>query len=270
MNVDTDLRSNRLLSSLADGDGTGWLRQLEPVQLRAGDVLHEPGTAVNHVYFPTSAIVSLLYVTEAGQSSEIAIVGDEGVVGISLFLGGHSTPLRAIVQSTGTGLRLRAHALMNEFERGGAVMQALLRYTQALMTQTTQNAVCNRHHALEQQLCRWLLLNLDRLQSNQVVMTHESISNLLGVRREGVTQAAGRLHKSGLIESGRGRITVIDRKGLEQRACECYAVVRKEYDRLLPRSQEVTEHARSVTGRTLLPRLVTARSATLVPGLVAV
>ncbi|MEO8346227.1 MAG: Crp/Fnr family transcriptional regulator [Betaproteobacteria bacterium] len=269
MTLATDVRSNRLLASLADSDETAWLRQLEPVELRAGDVLHEPGRTVNYLYFPTSAIISLLYITEQGQSSEIAIVGDEGVVGISLFLGGHSTPLRAIVQSAGVGLRLRAHVLMDEFEQAGAVMQVLLRYTQALMTQTTQTAVCNRHHPLEQQLCRWLLLNLDRLHSNHIDMTHETISNLLGVRREGVTQAAGRLNKCGLIESSRGRITVVDRVGLEERACECYSVVRNEYDRLLPRMRSMTDHARTIVTRTMRRQRVTPCLATHVPEMIA-
>jgi CRP-like cAMP-binding protein len=188
------------------------------------------------VYFPTTSIISLLYVMEDGDSAEIAVVGNEGIVGISLFLGGLSTPSRAVVQSAGQGFRLKANPLMYEFNQAGSVLRLLLRYTQALITQTTQTAACNRHHSLDQQLCRWLLLRLDRLNSNQVVMTQELIANMLGVRRVGVTEAAGRLQRAGLIRYRRGRITVLDRNTLERRACECYAVVKKEYDRLLPAS----------------------------------
>jgi CRP-like cAMP-binding protein len=186
------------------------------------------------VYFPTTAIVSLLYVMENGASAEIAVVGHEGVVGISLFMGGESTPSRAVVQSAGQGLRLRANVIKQEFEQAGPAMHLLLRYTQALITQMAQTAVCNRHHSLDQQLCRWLLLSLDRLPGNELVMTQELIANMLGVRREGVTEAALKLQKIGLIRYSRGRISVLDRPGLEQRTCECYAVVKKEYDRLLP------------------------------------
>src|SRR5436305_12033890 len=197
-----------------------------------GEVLYESGGRLEHVYFPTTSIVSLLYVMEDGASAEIAVVGNEGILGISLFMGGDTTPSRAVVQSAGHGFRLRARLLQNEFGRFGPTMHLLLRYTQALITQMSQTAVCNRHHSVDQQLCRWLLLSLDRLSSNQLSMTQELIANMLGVRREGVTEAAGKLQRSGLIDYRRGRITVLDRPGLEQRSCECYAVVRKECDRL--------------------------------------
>jgi len=197
-------------------------------------VLYESGRTLSHVYFPTTAIVSLLYVMENGASAEIAVVGNEGVVGISLFMGGESTPSRAVVQSAGQGLRVRAHVIKQEFEKAGPAMHLLLRYTQALITQMAQTAVCNRHHSLDQQLCRWLLLSLDRLQGSELVMTQELIANMLGVRREGVTESALKLQKLGLIRYSRGRITVLDRPKLEKRTCECYAVVKKEYDRLLP------------------------------------
>ena len=199
-----------------------------------GKVLYESGVALSHVYFPTTAIVSLLYVMEDGASAEIAVVGQEGIVGISLFMGGESTPSRAVVQSAGQAFRLTAKLMMQEFNRAGPVLHLLLRYTQALITQMAQTAVCNRHHSLDQQLCRWLLLSLDRLHSAEIVMTQELIANMLGVRREGVTEAAGHLQKAGLIRYRRGHITVLDRTRLEERACECYAVVKKEYDRLLP------------------------------------
>jgi CRP-like cAMP-binding protein len=202
--------------------------------LPLGTVIYESGEVMSHVYFPTTAIVSLLYVMEEGASAEIAVVGFEGLVGISLFMGGETTSSRAVVQSAGAGFRLKAHLLMGEFNRGGPVLHLLLRYTQALLTQMAQTAVCNRHHSLDQQLCRWLLLSLDRLHSKELIMTQALIANMLGVRREGVTEAAGRLDKAGLIRYQRGRITVLDRPRLEQRTCECYAVVKKEYDRLLP------------------------------------
>jgi CRP-like cAMP-binding protein len=225
---------NRLLAALSQSDQASWLPLLEPVELPLGKVLYESGTRMSHVIFPTTAIVSLLYVLEDGGSAEIAVVGSEGLVGISLFMGGESTPSRAVVQSAGKGLRLPAEVMMAQFNRAGPVMHLLLRYTQALITQMTQTAVCNRHHSLDQQLCRWLLLSLDRLRGNELVMTQELIANMLGVRREGVTEAAGDLQRAGLIEYQRGRITVLDRPGLEQRTCECYAVVKREYDRLLP------------------------------------
>jgi CRP-like cAMP-binding protein len=199
-----------------------------------GSVLYESGATLSHVYFPTSAIVSLLYVMENGASAEIAVVGNEGIVGISLFMGGESTPSRAVVQSSGEGFRLRAQLMKDEFDRGGPVLHLLLRYTQALITQMAQTAACNRHHSLDQQLCRWLLLSLDRLQNNELIMTQELIANMLGVRREGVTEGALKLQEAGLIRYSRGRITVLNRPGLEERTCECYAVVKNEYDRLLP------------------------------------
>lgn len=207
---------------------------MERVDMPLGQVLCESGITLKHVYFPVTSIVSLLYVMENGASAEIAVVGNEGIVGISLFMGGDSMPSRMVVQSAGTGYRLKAQFLKDEFNLGGAVMHVLLRYTQALITQMAQTAVCNRHHALEQQLCRWLLLSLDRLTSNELLMTQELIANMLGVRREGVTEAALNLQKLGLISYARGRILVLNRAGLEARTCECYAVVKKEYDRLLP------------------------------------
>jgi CRP-like cAMP-binding protein len=207
---------------------------MESVDLPLGLVLYEAGGTLSHVYFPTTAIISLLYVMEDGASAEIAVVGNEGIVGVSLFMGGESTPSRAVVQSAGKGLRLKAQFLKDEFNRAGPVLHLLLRYTQALITQMAQTAVCNRHHSLDQQLCRWLLLSLDRLEDNHLVMTQELIANMLGVRREGVTEGALKLQNAGLIQYTRGHITVLDRAGLEVRSCECYAVVKKEYDRLLP------------------------------------
>jgi CRP-like cAMP-binding protein len=225
---------NHLLAALPDAEQQRWLPQLESVEMPLGLVLYESGATLSHVYFPTTAIVSLLYVMENGASAEIAVVGNEGIVGISLFMGGESTPSRAVVQSAGKGFRLRAQMVKDEFNRAGPVLHLLLRYTQALITQMAQTAVCNRHHSLDQQLCRWLLLSLDRLQHNELVMTQELIANMLGVRREGVTEAATKLQEEGFIRYSRGRITVLDRAGLEIRTCECYAVVKKEYDRLLP------------------------------------
>ena len=229
-----DPRQNQLLAALPPDIQRNWMPLLEAVALPLGKVLYESGSTMRHVYFPTTAIVSLLYVLEDGASAEIAVVGHEGIVGISLFMGGESTPSRAVVQSAGRGYRLPARALMQEFDQAGAVMHLALRYTQALITQMAQTAVCNRHHSLDQQLCRWLLLSLDRLPSSDLVMTQELIANMLGVRREGVTEAAGNLQRAGLIRYQRGRISVLDRAGLEQRTCECYAVVKKEYARLLP------------------------------------
>jgi CRP-like cAMP-binding protein len=210
------------------------LPHLKLVPLVLGEVLYESGIALRHVYFPTNSIISLLYVMADGASAEIAVVGNEGVIGVSLFMGGETTPSRAVVQSAGYAYRLTGALLKEEFVRGGAMQHLLLRYTQALITQMAQTAVCNRHHSLDQQLCRWLLLSLDRLASNQLVMTQELIANMLGVRREGVTEAAGRLQSVGLISYSRGHITVLDRPGLEARTCECYAVVKMECDRLLP------------------------------------
>jgi CRP-like cAMP-binding protein len=223
-----------LLAALPETEWTRWYALLEAVEMPLGQVLYEPGAGLSHVYFPTTAIVSLLYVMENGASAEIAVVGNEGIVGISLFMGGESTPGRAVVQSAGQGFRLRAQTVKDEFNRAGAVLHLLLRYIQALITQMAQTAVCNRHHTLDQQLCRWLLLSLDRLPGNELVMTQELIANMLGVRRKGVTEAAARLQQVGLISYSRGRISVLDRGGLEKRTCECYAVVKKEYDRLLP------------------------------------
>ena len=228
-----DQKANQLLAALPPGDWARWLPQLERVEMPLGQVLYESGSTLSHVYFPTTSIVSLLYVMENGSSAEIAVVGHEGVVGISLFMGGESTPSRAVVQSAGEGYRLKAQAIKDEFSRA-PILHLLLRYTQALITQMAQTAVCNRHHSLHQQLCRWLLLSLDRLSSNELVMTQELIANMLGVRREGVTEGALKLQKAGLITYTRGRIKVLDRAGLETQSCECYAVVKKEYDRLLP------------------------------------
>jgi CRP-like cAMP-binding protein len=233
----TDPRQNLLLAALPDSEWQRWLPQLESVAMPLGQVLYEAGATQSHVYFPTTAIVSLLYVMENGASAEIAVVGNEGIVGISLFMGGESTSSRAVVQSAGIGFRLKAQMMKNEFDRAGPVLHLLLRYTQALITQMAQTAVCNRHHTLDQQLCRWLLLSLDRLQDNELVMTQELIANMLGVRREGVTEGALKLQSEGLIRYARGRISVLDRPGLERRTCECYAVVKKEYDRLLPRKE---------------------------------
>jgi CRP-like cAMP-binding protein len=199
-----------------------------------GKVVYEAGATLRHVYFPTTAIVSLLYVMENGESAEIAVVGNEGIVGVAIFMGGNSTPSRAVVQSAGRSLRLKAEIVEKEFNKAGAVLHLLLRYTQALLTQMAQTAVCNRHHSLDQQLCRWLLLSLDRLSGDELLMTQELIANMLGVRREGVTEAAMKLQKAGLIRYQRGRITVLNRQGLEKRTCECYAVVKREYARLLP------------------------------------
>lgn len=227
-------RTNDLLAQLPPMEWARWEPQLEKVELKLGQVLYESGTTMHHVYFPTNAIVSLLYVMENGASAEIAVVGHEGVVGISIFMGGGSTPSRAVVQSAGWGFRLRAAAIKEEFDRSSPVMHLMLRYTQALITQMAQTAVCNRHHSLDQQLCRWLLLSLDRLEGNDLVMTQELIANMLGVRREGVTEGALKLQKAGLISYARGHIKVLDRPGLEHRTCECYSVVKKEYDRLLP------------------------------------
>ncbi|RYF43613.1 MAG: Crp/Fnr family transcriptional regulator [Comamonadaceae bacterium] len=229
-----DPRQNHLLASLPAPDWARWEPLLEPCELPLGEILYESGGTMSHVYFPINAIVSLLYVMEDGASAEIAVVGKEGLVGISLFMGGGSTPSRAVVQSAGRGFRMKAAALKDEFGRSSAVMHLLLRYTQALITQMAQTAVCNRHHSLDQQLCRWLLLSLDRLDGSELAMTQELIANMLGVRRGGVTEGAGKLQDAGLIRYSRGRITVLDRKGLEERTCECYAVVKKEYDRLLP------------------------------------
>lgn len=224
---------NHLLAALPPAELARFDRHLELVPLAAGDVLYESGGQLQHVYFPTTAIVSLLYVLENGATAEIAMVGNEGILGISLFMGGETTPSRAVVQRAGHAYRLRAALIKLEFNRAGPLLRLLLRYTQALITQMMQTAVCNRHHSVEQQLCRWLLLSLDRMSTPALAMTQEVISNLLGVRREGVTEAAGRLQREGLIRYSRGHIEVLDRPGLEQAACECYGVVKLEFDRLL-------------------------------------
>jgi CRP-like cAMP-binding protein len=234
MAIDLDPKKNHLLAALPEAEWQRWLPHLEAVEMPLGQVLSESGRTLDHVYFPITSIVSLLYVMENGASAEIAVVGNEGIVGISLFMGGETTPSRAVVQSAGVGFRLKAQMMKDEFNRAGPAMHLLLRYTQALLTQMAQTAACNRHHSLDQQLCRWLLLSLDRLEGSELVMTQELIANMLGVRREGVTEAAVKLQDSGLIRYARGHIKVLDRQGLEQRSCECYAVVKKECDRLLP------------------------------------
>jgi CRP-like cAMP-binding protein len=224
---------NRLLAAMPADEFERLSPHLELVEMPLGGVLYESGGQLEHVYFPTDCIVSLLYVLENGASAEIAVVGNEGILGISLFMGGETTPSRAVVQSAGFGYRLKAPLLKQEFNRAGPVLRLLLRYTQALITQMTQTAVCNRHHSVEQQLCRWLLLSIDRLSSNSLNMTQELIANMLGVRREGVTEAAGNLQRAKLIRYRRGRIDVLDRPGLENAVCECYGVVKAEFDRLL-------------------------------------
>jgi CRP-like cAMP-binding protein len=231
-----DPRQNHLLSAFPATERERLFPQLHLVEMPLGMVLYEPGDLLRHVFFPTNCIVSLLYVLADGASAEISVVGNEGLIGIALFMGGETTPSRAIVQSAGYAYRLNAQELKDEFHLHGEVQLLLLRYTQALITQMAQTAVCNRHHSVDQQLCRWLLLSLDRLTSNQLDMTQELIANMLGVRREGVTESAGKLDKLGIIRYARGRITVLDRPRLEQRCCECYAVVKKETDRLLPRA----------------------------------
>lgn len=229
----THPKDNRLLASLPKAEWEIMAPHLEWVEMPLGKVLSESSNTCGHVYFPTTAIVSLLYVLENGASTEIAEAGFESIVGVSLFMGGESTTSRAVVQSKGEGYRLKAKFLKEQFNRSMPFMHLLLRYTQALITQMSQTAVCNRHHSMDQQLCRWLLLSLDRLHGNELVMTQELIANMLGVRREGVTEVAVKLQKAGLIRYTRGHITVLDRAGLEARSCECYAVVKKEYDRLL-------------------------------------
>ena len=229
-----DSKQNHLLAALPAEDYARLHPYLSLIPMPLGQALYESGEQLRHVYFPTTSIVSLLYVTGDGSSAEIAVVGNEGILGIALFMGGETTPSRAVVQSAGYGYRLEAPLLKQEFNRGGPVQHLLLRYTQALITQMAQTAVCNRHHSLEQQLCRWLLLSLDRLPTADLAMTQELIANMLGVRREGVTEAAGKLQRAGLISYSRGHIKVLDRPGLERTVCECYRVVKKEFDRLLP------------------------------------
>ena len=227
-------KKNHLLAALPAEDYARLLPNLELIAMPLGWAVYESGGQLSYLYFPTTSIVSLLYVMESGASAEIAITGNEGLIGVSLFMGGESTPSRAVVQSEGNGYRLKASILKKEFALGGHLQHLALRYTQALITQMAQTAVCNRHHAVDQQLCRWLLLSLDRLPSNELRMTQELIANMLGVRREGVTEAAGKLQAAGLIHYSRGKITVLDRPKLEQRVCECYGVVKREFDRLLP------------------------------------
>ena len=227
-------QQNYLLAALPAEEWERLQPQLELRPMPLGHVLYESGDTMRHVYFPTNSIISLLYVMADGSSAEIAIVGKEGIVGISLFMGGETTPSRAIVQSAGNAYRMLGMSLKEEFFRAGPLQRILLRYTQALITQMSQTAVCNRHHSVDQQLCRWLLMSLDRLESHELQMTQELIANMLGVRREGVTESAGKLQKLGLINYSRGHIEVLDRLALEAHACECYAVVKKEFDRLLP------------------------------------
>jgi CRP-like cAMP-binding protein len=227
-------RQNHILGALPDAEYERLLPHLELVPMRLGEVLYESGGALRHAYFPTTCIVSLLYVMENGASAEIAVVGKEGLIGIALFMGGGTMPNRAVVQSAGYAYRLHGPLIQREFDHFGPLLRLLLRYTQALITQMAQTAVCNRHHSVDQQLCRWLLLSLDRLPGNELTMTQELIANMLGVRREGVNEAAGKLQRAGLIDYSRGHITVLDRPGLEARVCECYQVVKTEFDRLLP------------------------------------
>jgi CRP-like cAMP-binding protein len=227
-------RDNHILEALPHLERERLFPHLQLVPMPLGKVLYESGAALRHIYFPTDSIVSLLYVMQDGASAEIAVVGREGAVGVSLFMGGESTPSRALVQSAGHAYRLSRARLKAEFNRHGELLHVLLRYTQSLLTQMAQTAVCNRHHSLDQQLCRWLLLSLDRLDSNTLAMTQELIANMLGVRREGVTEAAGKLQKLGIIRYSRGKITVLDRPHLERLSCECYEVVKQETDRLLP------------------------------------
>jgi CRP-like cAMP-binding protein len=238
---------NHILAALPSADFEALAAHLELVEMRLGEILYEPGGQLQHAYFPTTAIVSLHYVTESGASAETAGVGNEGVVGISLFMGGDTTPSSAVVQTAGHGYRLARHLLKQEFNRGGLLHRLLLRYTQALITQMNQTAACNRHHSVEQQLCRWLLLTLDRLPSSELVMTQDLVASMLGVRREGITEAAGNLQRGGLIRYRRGHISVLERPGLEAAACECYAVVKKELRRLLSDVQYRQSTAELVT-----------------------
>jgi len=234
MNKPEDPRQNHLLDALPEDVYERMASQMERVPMKLGEVLYESGGELRFAYLPTNCIVSLLYVMENGASAEIAVVGNEGLIGVALFMGGDTMPNRAVVQSAGFAYRLRGSLMLQEINLNGSLLRLLLRYTQALITQMAQTAVCNRHHTLDQQLCRWLLLSLDRLTNNELTMTQELIANMLGVRREGVTEAAGKLQQAGLIEYGRGRIKVVDRPGLEARVCECYQVVKTETDRLLP------------------------------------
>jgi CRP-like cAMP-binding protein len=226
--------SNHLLAALSPAIRELLFPHLELVEMKLGEVVYESGDSLRHVYFPIDCIISLLYVMESGASAEISVVGNEGLVGVAVFMGGESTSSRAVVQSAGVAYRLKGQKLKDEFNKHGELLHLILRYTQTLITQMAQTAVCNRHHAIDQQLCRWLLLSLDRLPGNRLTMTQELIANMLGVRREGVTEAAGKLQRMGVIEYARGQITVLDRLALERLSCECYAVVKRESDRLLP------------------------------------
>jgi CRP-like cAMP-binding protein len=249
----SDARKNQLLAALPDAEWDRWRAHLEPVDLALGRVLCESGSTPAYAYFPTTAIVSLLYTTNDGASAEIAVVGNDGVVGISLFMGGNATPSQAVVQSAGKSYRLRAQAVKNEIDRSGPALSMLLRYTQAVIAQVAQTAMCNRYHSIDQQLCRRLLVGLDRSATDELVMTQELAANLLGVRREGVTAAALKLQQAGVIRYRRGHIAVLDRQRLEQRTCECYAVAKKEYDRLLP--MPMRESAPMPPGAAIQPRL---------------
>lgn len=231
-NMDNALK-NHLLAALPDDEFARLKPDLEPVALALGEVIYESGEQLEYIYFPTTAIISLLYIMENGATAEIGMAGNDGLVGVALYMGGSTTPSRAVVQSAGNAFRLRSKELQSAFGQGGVFQNLLLRYTQSLMTQISQTAVCNRLHSIEQQLCRWLLINHDLLPTNKLIMTHDLIANMLGVRREGVSIAAGQLQKKGLIKYVRGTITMLDRKGLETAACECYKVVKDEYDRLL-------------------------------------
>jgi CRP-like cAMP-binding protein len=256
--IQTNPRQNHLLGAIPEHEWERFAPHLVAVDLGLGDVIYESGSAQPYVYFPTDSIVSLLYVMEDGASAEIAIVGNEGLVGISLLMGGATTPSRAVVQSAGHGFRMKANFVHDEFALAGPVQQLFLRYAQALLTQMAQTAVCNRHHNVDQQLCRWLLMSLDRLPSNELAMTQELIANMLGVRREGVTEAAGKLQHANVIHYSRGRITVLDRPRLEQLACECYEVVRKEFARLLPWHRAEVPPSANHDRQT--PKLAAARS----------
>jgi len=238
---------NSLLNMLPPEEYERILPHLELIDMPLGNVLYESGEKLHHVHFPINCIVSLLYVMENGSSAEIAVVGLEGAIGLALFMGGQTMPNRAVVQSSGYSYRIRSNLFMREFDRHGAMLHLILKYTQALITQMAQTAVCNRHHTVDQQLCRWLLLSLDRLPTNELAMTQELIANMLGVRREGVTEAAGKLQQAGLIHYSRGKITALDRKGLEKRVCECYQVVKTEFDRLLPTAKRTETPADRVT-----------------------
>ena len=252
---------NRVLDLLPNSDWQRWMPQLESVDLLLGQVLYESGRTQSHVYFPTSSVVSLLYVTENGASAEMAAIGSDGVVGISLIMGGASTTGRAVVQCAGHGFRLAGKTIQEEFNRSAPVMRVLLRYTQALITQIAHLAVCNRHHSVDQQVCRWLLLSIDRLQGTELVITQELIANALGVRRESVTEVALALQRAELIRYGRGRISVLDRSALEKRSCECYAQVKNEYERLLPNPlASVRDGMRPVGKPPLVPARIWART----------